>query len=115
MSGASPDKVKHALSTHENCVGPGSYDLPRVMGGNVPSAKTRNFPSYSIGMPRLPNVLNPSNKKTIGMKGEAPPPNLYSYLQDNINFKREKSSLIQKEERFFEQANMPRIKQQTPI
>ena len=110
MSGASPEKIKHALNTHENVVGPGQYEPPQVLGGNVPNAKTRNFPSYSIGHPRLPNVLNPGTRKTIGMKGANPPPNAYNHKHDNINFHKNDICHKWEEGRFFEQSNMPKIK-----
>jgi len=96
-------------------VGPGNYDPPKVLGGNVPNSKTRNFPSYSINMPRLPNVLDPGTRATIGMKGASPAPNTYKFKNDNINFHKNQSSLSQKEDRFFMPSNMPKIKQQTAI
>ena len=93
MTGASPQKIKYALNTHENVVGPGNYNPPQVLGGNVPNAKTRNYPSYSINMPRLPNVLDPGTRGTIGMKGASPSPNTYKFATDNKNFHKNQSSL----------------------
>jgi len=66
-------------------------------------------------MPRLPNVLDPGTRATIGMKGASPAPNTYKFKNDNINFHKNQSSLSQKEDRFFMPSNMPKIKQQTAI
>jgi hypothetical protein len=54
-----------------------------------------------IGVPRLPNVLNPENKSIIGKKHTTPAPNEYNFETDNPYFKRNNVSCLTKESRFF--------------
>lgn len=97
-------------------MGPGSYEAPKLIGSNVRGgSRKRNFPSYSIGQPRLPNVVNPGTRNTIGMKHTTPPPDRYRPPSDNKNFHKSMVSHTHNESKFFEQKNMPVIKQQVPI
>ena len=107
MSGTSVEKIKQAINTFGNEVGPGQYQTPFLIGQNVQLSHAKNYPSFSIGEPRLPNVVNPETKDIIGMKHTTPSPAKYQIPSDNSLFKRNVVSVLYKEKKFFTQKNMP--------
>lgn len=68
----------------------------------------------SVGVPRLPNVVNPETRNIISMKHSTPAPDRYNFPMDNPYFKRNVVSTIQKESKFFLPKNMPTIKAKVP-
>ena len=68
MIGTSVDNLKRAVNTYGNEVGPGQYESPAIIGQRNIESKTRNHPAMSVGVPRLPNVVNPETRNIIGSK-----------------------------------------------
>jgi hypothetical protein len=53
------------LKTFENGVGPGQYELGNLNGAKLTNSQTKNVPSFSIGIPRLPKIVNPETRNII--------------------------------------------------
>lgn len=75
----------------------------------------QNTPRLSVGLPRNCNVLNPGTKNIISSKDNNPAPTSYNHSSDNINFKKQRSSLYFKERKFFSPKNMAAIKEVLPV
>ncbi len=80
MSGTSLDKIKQALKTFQTDVGPGQYEAPVMIGGNVHNSRKKNVPSFSVGMPRRKNVVNPDTRNIISSKDKNPAPTHYNFI-----------------------------------
>jgi len=93
-------------------MGPGSYDLP-VMLGKSPSSTNKFGPFYSMGS-RVKTAMNPGTKSMHSSWRATPSPTHYNAPTDNHYFK---NPLIAKPKgkKFFEQSNMPRIFAQCPV
>jgi hypothetical protein len=74
-----------------------------------------NKPHFTIGLPRLNNVLSPETRNIISSPHKTPGPDVYQVPDDNINFKRNTMNLKTITPKFFEIKNMSAIKEKTPI
>jgi hypothetical protein len=96
MSGTSVDNLLRAVRTYSNEVGPGHYNSPEMFGKKRAATLSKHMKSEAviIGLPRLPNIVNPGTKMTVGMKGASPSPDSYKYNTDNPGFRRNVVSTI---------------------
>lgn len=74
-----------------------------------------SFPSFSVGLPRKPNVLNPDTRNTIGSPHKTPEPSRYNIPLDNIYYNKNQVNHTFYEKKFFTPTNMPSIRQVVPI
>lgn len=112
MSGTSVNKLKQAMSTFQNDVGPGKYALVNLTGGNVSTSTKFNVPKYSVGLPRKTNIVNPETRNSILSPHLTP--SAYPVPTDNIYFNKNRVSHKQTESKFFSPKNMPAIRDGLP-
>jgi len=113
-AGTNPQALAQALKTYEIPVGPGSYNLPDLINKPQVSARNRNGPCPTIGVPRPRLAVNPETRSAIPSVTANPSPSNYQVPTDNSKFKRSKLA-VNKECKFFEPTNMPKIREQVPV
>ena len=64
-AGTNPQAIAQALKTYEIPVGPGSYNLPDLLNKPQVSARNRNGPCPTIGVPRPRLAVNPETRSAI--------------------------------------------------
>jgi hypothetical protein len=114
MVGAESERIRLALATYENDVGPGQYELPSVFGRRQSLGKLRNSPGFSMGVKRNLHV-DPETRNIIPSTLKSPSPADYQKPHDNINFRRNSAIIVRAEQKFFKIANMNRLKSSIPI
>lgn len=58
---------------HDSMAGPGSYNLPALLGNTSIEAHLKNHPAYSIGSQRRDKVIVLSKEQAKTQKGESSP------------------------------------------